>query len=116
MNPVNNVATSSQSGSRRHRGPSVQLHKVVMLVVIVALVMGDTFLVPMVSARYLPTRSNVDQARRQRIKDVLRTVSRVLLNVAMTNPSFCRCWTWKMTNPALVNWIATLLSRHPGPT
>jgi len=51
---------------------SAQLVRTVTLCALVALIFAQCVLVPSVSARYLPTRSNTDQVRRQEIKEILR--------------------------------------------
>ena len=56
-----------------------QLTRAVTLVAIVALLIAQSVVVPTVEARYLPTRSNIDQAKRQEIKEILRLVSVLLI-------------------------------------
>ena len=54
---------------------------------IVVIILNVTLFMPIVSARYLPTRSN-DQLRRQEIKEILRLVSGYLFIIIFF--MFCR--------------------------
>lgn len=51
-----------------------QISRFFTMMVILAIIINVVILIPNVSARYLPTRSN-DQVRRQEIKEILRLVS-----------------------------------------
>ena len=53
---------------------SMQFSRLFAIMAIVVIILNVTLLMPKVSARYLPTRSN-DQLRRQEIKEILRLVS-----------------------------------------
>lgn len=53
--------------------------RLLTLFAIVVVIIAQSVIVPVAEARYLPTRSNVDQLKRQEIKEILRLVSRVLL-------------------------------------
>ncbi|KAH7645688.1 uncharacterized protein LOC124496298 [Dermatophagoides farinae] len=59
------MAASSSSSS------SSQCSRLFAIMAIVVIILNVTLFMPIVSARYLPTRSN-DQLRRQEIKEILR--------------------------------------------
>lgn len=67
--------------------PSPQLTtRLLTLVAIVVVLIFQSVIVPTAEARYLPTRSNVDQLKRQEIKEILRLVSQggTRTNTALT--------------------------------
>ena len=51
------------------------LTRLLTLFAIVAVIIAQSVIVPAAEARYLPTRSNVDQLKRQESKEILRLVS-----------------------------------------
>lgn len=78
MNSNINSMEEKKSAKHQHHHHQQQqsLTRLVTLFAIVAVIIAQSvLLVPTAEARYLPTRSNVDQLKRQEIKEILRLVS-----------------------------------------
>lgn len=75
MNSNINSMEEKKSAKHQHHHHQQQqsLTRLVTLFAIVAVIIAQSvLLVPTAEARYLPTRSNVDQLKRQEIKEILR--------------------------------------------
>lgn len=68
------VQEEKKSTSKKVQPQSVT--RMVTLFAIVVVIIAQSVIVPTAEARYLPTRSNVDQLKRQEIKEILRLVSK----------------------------------------
>lgn len=73
---INSMEEKKSAKHQHHHQQQQSLTRLVTLFAIVAVIIAQSVLfVPTAEARYLPTRSNVDQLKRQEIKEILRLVS-----------------------------------------